>query len=672
MKTIKYFSAILMALFVWGMSSCKDFDYHDIDAKGTPVVKATAPGKAEMGDSIDIVVNCADAEGYDLSTLTAELCYGDEAVTTVSVRTPTPGDYRLRLHVPFLRFVPNGTAQVRLTLQNVTTRKTVENVDLQVERPHFADLQFVTADGDKVAMAEGDDYTYACLLDIADNAFKGYFQTADGKHRFGWADNDVAENGQGYLSLQSNKLGKVTVTFNTRDFTFAPQEELNIQPLEFRNAAGRDTYTGTLTKGMSYKFVGDDAVQRLDWLYDTDFFTRNPDGTYLFNAITGTYTIKAVFAQQGFRIYAGDGKNPTKLNADGTGAVWIIGGDMFGKPTYAAAHSWWTGVDDNVCMAPVADKVYQATLTVGRQIDPGKNFDFKFFGQPGWGTEFKAGGDHALTTDNPWFAIDPGSGNVKLKDGVTLKKGQTFRFTVDLTQGCDKGVLKVEKSDDPTIEITQANATYTGRFVQGHFYQIAGDAALSAADWFYDSDFFIKNQDGSYIFKAVTGNYTVKAVWAQKGFRIHRMDEAGEKPAALADDGTGAIWIIGDAVYGKPTTADAQGWWTDTDHALCMTPVKPKVHQVTLTVGKQLKAGKSVNFKFFGQAGWGTEFKGKDHDHLLTTDNPTFLIGNGTGGHDNGNIYLADGAELVEGDTYVFTIDCSKGMKPATLTVVKK
>ncbi|WP_306302585.1 DUF5121 domain-containing protein [Segatella baroniae] len=82
------------------------------------------------------------------------------------------------------------------------------------------------------------------------------------------------------------------------------------------------------------------------------------------------------------------------------------------------------------------------------------------------------------------------------------------------------------------------------------------------------------------------------------------------------------------------------GWWTDTDHALCLAPVKPKVHQVTLTVGKQLKAGKSVNFKFFGQAGWGTEFKGKDHDHLLTTDNPTFLIGNGTGGHDNGNIYL--------------------------------
>ena len=672
MKAIRYFSAMLVALSVWSMSSCKDFDYQDLETKGTPTIKASIASNAVMGDSIDVTVDCSDAEGYDLSTLKAEMCYSGEPVNTVTVRTKTPGTYKIRLHVPFLRFIPNGTTQVRLTLQNVTTRKTVENIDLQVERPHFKNLEFVTADGDRIAMTEGEDYTYTCLFDISDNAFKGYFQTADGKYRFGWAENDVAENGQGYLSLQSNKLGKVPVTFNTRDFTFAPQEELNIQPLEFRNAAEQDSYVGTLTQGMSYKFIGDEAVQNLSWFYDTDFFIRNVDGTYLFNALTGTYTIKAIFAQNGFRIYAGDEKNPTKLNADGTGAIWIIGSDMFDKPTYATAHSWWTGVNNDVCMAPIAEKTYQVTLTVGRQIDPDKNFDFKFFGQPDWGTEFKASGDHALTTDNPWFYIDPSSGNIKQKADVTLTKGQTFKFTIDLTKGCDQGVLKVEKNDDPTIEITQTNSTYTGRFIQGNIYQITGDAAFSANDWFYDTDFFIKNQDGSYTFNAVTGNYTIKAVWAQKGFRIHRMNEAGDTPASLADDGTGAIWIIGAAVYGKPTTADAQDWWTDTDHALCMTPVKPKVYQVTLTVGKQLKAGKGINIKFFGQAGWGTEFKGKDHDHLLTTANTTFLIGNGTGGHDNGNIYLAEDAELVDGETYVFTIDCSKGMKPATLSVIKK
>ena len=167
----------------------------------------------------------------------------------------------------------------------------------------------------------------------------------------------------------------------------------------------------------------------------------------------------------------------------------------------------------------------------------------------------------------------------------------------------------------------------------------------------------------------MTGTYTIKAVFAENGFRIFAGDT--KDPAKLNADGTGAVWIIGDAIFGKPTFVHAQGWWTDTDHALCMAPVADKIYQVTLTVGKQLKAGKSVNFKFFGQAGWGVEFKGTAGSHWLKTASATFLIGDGNG-HDNGNIYLADGAELVDGETYVLTIDCSKGMVPATLSVEKK
>lgn len=670
MKTIKYLSVVLVLLSF--LTSCQDNDYENLVGKGSPTIKATTVSSAEMGDSIDVKVNCSDAEGYDLSTLKAEMCYSGEPVNAVTIRTKTPGDYTVRLHVPFLRFIPNGTAQVRLTLQNVTTKTTVENIDVPVTRPHFTDLQFISPDSVAYPMTEGDDYTYTCEVPVADNAFKGFFQTADGKYKFGWADNDVAENGNGFLSFQSNKTGQVTVSFNSRDFTYGPQEVLNIQPLQFRNADGQNIFTGTLTQGMLYKFTGDEAVMADNWYYDPDFFTRNADGTYTFNALTGTYTIKAVFEENGFRIFAGEPKNPAKLNADGTGALWIIGGNMFGKPNYSHAQSWWTDTDHALCLAPIADKVYQVTLTVGKQLKPGTNVDFKFFGQAGWGTEFKATGDYALTTNNPWFRVNASDGNIHLNDGVTLKSGETYRFTIDLTKGTANGVMRVEKTDVPTLSFENAEGkdVFTGTLVQGNIYEFVGDAAVKGADWYYDPDFFTRNADGSYTFNAITGNYSIKAVFAQNGFRIHALD--GDSPAKLNADGTGAIWIIGDAIYGKPTFAGAQSWWTDTDHALCMAPVKPKLYQVTLTVGKQLKAGNSVNFKFFGQAGWGTEFKGTAADYYLTTANTTFLIGTGSGGHDSGNIYLQDGLTLVDGETYVFTIDCRSGVAPATLSVQKK
>ena len=88
---------------------------------------------------------------------------------------------------------------------------------------------------------------------------------------------------------------------------------------------------------------------------------------------------------------------------------------------------------------------------------------------------------------------------------------------------------------------------------------------------------------------------------------------------SLNGDGTGALWIIGNEGVNKPTwDAVNHGWWTGVDSDVCLTPIKAKVYQVTLTVGKQLRAT-DVNFKFFGQANWGIEFKGKDNSHLIST-----------------------------------------------------
>ena len=47
-----------------------------------------------------------------------------------------------------------------------------------------------------------------------------------------------------------------------------------------------------------------------------------------------------------------------------------------------------------------------------------------------------------------------------------------------------------------------------------------------------------------------------------------------------------------------------------------------------------------------------------------------FGVGDGNG-HDNGNIYLKEGATLTEGDVYIFTINLTGGTKNAPLTIKK-
>ena len=54
MKLIKYISAIILLLPF--LSSCHDYDYENIVASGNPVIKASVPASAMMGDSIDVVV----------------------------------------------------------------------------------------------------------------------------------------------------------------------------------------------------------------------------------------------------------------------------------------------------------------------------------------------------------------------------------------------------------------------------------------------------------------------------------------------------------------------------------------------------------------------------------------------------------------------------------------
>ena len=662
---------------VSSLTACVDDDYKNIVLSGDPNIEIDEIGTVEMGDKMQFTVNCSDKKGTALSTLKAELRFSDEVVADTTIRTKEAGDYDVSLTVPYLQYIPNGDVTVRLTLQNVTTSKTIVDVTAQAERPHFDNLQFIDAEGKAHDMVEtDDDYNYSVKINTTESAFKGRFETADGKFVFGSDGAELALGGTANLDFQTEETGEVEVTFNTRDYTFGPYDEISTPTLVFSESD--NVITRNMVQGALYVISG---IVNDEWFVDNDFFASNGDGTYTFLAVDGTYTLTAYNDYKFLQVFAGTKDAPATLQADGTGAIWIIGSDCVNKPFLSSANNngWWTGTDWDQPLAQVSPKVYQITLMVGQQLKA-TGVDFKFFGQPDWGTEFHAegDGDYALSCDSEIFGIGTGKdaggnghdkGNIYLKDGATLKEGDTYIFTIDLTEGCANGKLIITTGPSSALqELTMADkSAVTVNVKQGTAFKFDG---IVADDWTVDGDFFEKNADGTYTFKCITGRYNIVAYADYKYLQAYPINADG-KPAEMQEDGTGALWIIGSDCINKPSLASTnnKGWWEGTEWNQCVAPIAPKKYRITLTVGEQLKAS-DINFKFFGQPGWGVEFNGKDGDYHIDSDNEWFRVN--AADSDNGNIFLKDGAALNDGDTFVFTIDLTAGVKSGVLTVEKK
>ena len=95
-----------------------------------------------------------------------------------------------------------------------------------------------------------------------------------------------------------------------------------------------------------------------------------------------------------------------------------------------------------------------------------------------------------------------------------------------------------------------------------------------------------------------------------------------------------------------------------------MAPTGEKTYQVTLVGGKTVSVD-NINFKFFGQMGWGVELTGDD----LVSQSNLIGVGTGSNGHDNGNLFLEDGVTLQENGVYVITVDLTQGIHDAIMTV---
>ena len=249
-----------------------------------------------------------------------------------------------------------------------------------------------------------------------------------------------------------------------------PGDNLKIGDVPFSKVASRIyTATGDFVQGRDYTFTGDERPSQASWYSDPDFFRRNPDGTLKFIAVSGKYEIKADFYSNYFRVIplAGNGEWLTYNKDTGNGAVWMMGNANVGKPSTTFAGNWgasngWNPTPDMFVPVPeVGDKIYQLTLTVGEQLEP-SDVNFKFFHQAGYGSndsdEFNLKGGspcHITTTSNEFRVDTEESGNIKLKDGVTLPNGKTYVFILDCSDP-KNAVLTV--SDTP-VGIKAVSAT---------------------------------------------------------------------------------------------------------------------------------------------------------------------------------------------------------------------
>ena len=167
-------------------------------------------------------------------------------------------------------------------------------------------------------------------------------------------------------------------------------------------------------------------------------------------------------------------------------------------------------------------------------------------------------------------------------------------------------VVNIPDTSDPAYP-----GTVEVEFKKGALYSFD-----NLGDLWVDVDFFDKNENGSYTFRAETGRYklTNQSDWGS--LRVERINSTGGMCEFHWDGETittnEAIWVIGNYNYGKPgihAVREGRVWndW-ETFDALCMAKIDTYKYQITL----RLIDGASYKF-FQTKLNWG-DIYGANYD----------------------------------------------------------
>ena len=553
-----------------------------------------------MGADVKFAVSLKDKE-FALSTLKAALYYDETKVSDLTIRTKEYGEYEGVLHAPLYKDIPDGVASIVLTAQNVGMGLTYDTLYVSLKRPNFEAINLVDESGNAVAMTKTGDYTYEY-----EGTFPALYKAklvtpaineAGDVITLGYDGNFISSIKSDYIPFSAGVPGKFKITADLMTLNAAPLGKGDVVSIaEFK-------------QGQKMEFGG--LVDFNNWTLDYDYFIMNEDFTAAtFRAVDGLY--KMEYDTKAMNIKVEPMKNENEvltLNADGTGAPWVIGSGV-GKPKIGPS---WNTTDGAYPMVQVSDKVYQFTLSCPGQLASGA--DFKFFHQKGWGGEFVKS-DYAEINLAPAFDMTD-SGNIQGKDVIP---GKGYQLILDLTGGVKAAKVSYKEVDIPSSALDiQVNGVAALK-VSNTIYKVAAvnveqnsmitfSGIENPAAWYVDPDHFAITEGGLQ-FKAVSGYYSFELNLEEQFVTVRRVKENG-KPATYVEDG--AITFMGWGV-GHPSISTPLAW--DGGALITLAEIEDGVYQFTGVAGEATDKTKGVrwqydaelSFKFFGQAGWGVEW----------------------------------------------------------------
>lgn len=667
MKKSIYITLALAGIL--SMNSCNDDEF----LAGNPSMEIKAENAdALFGDSLPFTIKATDVD-VPLSTLKAQLFYGEEKVSETVIRTKNSGsDYTGKIYIPYYANTPNGKATLKYILQNIHFTTTEMETELTLAHPDFPYLTLVDENGQEHRMNRESMYHYSVTGDFSQK-MKAYIKTPKmgdngNELTFGWEENTIQIGSTTLIPFSNTEPGNYAIQFNTLNYEASPFAKLLLNGKEME-LVENDIYALKLSLKRNDLLTFEGVPAYDEWWIDPDYFEKQDDGTLKFLPIDGSYKVTANGKLKYFSAIALKDGEAAKLQEDGSGAIWAIG-EGIGKPSTTLNEVGWTP-ENGLCMSQLTAKKYQLTFTAGVSMKTDK-INFKFFHINKWDNgEFK--GD-AISTTSELIKISE-SGNLELQEGKKFERGGVYKFTVDVTKGNTKAVLTVEKVGQ--VDLPRPDITINGTkledgssdmvqlqmsLTQNQILEVGGIDDFST--WYVDPDYLVKTGGNKMKFLPVAGTYRVMANATRKYLAVVRMN--GDNEASLDADGHGAVWLLGYGL-GSPSVKDEFNW--DFSTAYCVAEISPKVFQFTGKTGAQGSPvlGERirydyVSFKYMGAKSWDQQFHQKNLQMSQATRN-LFNV-------DEENFVLA--SPLTQGATYVFTLDFTQGINNGVLTVVKK